>query len=521
MSNGSPQSNDLISAFHDGELAEQEREAAEQLLEESADSRAELEDYRALSELLRELPAASPLEGLRGDVMRQVERVKSAAPAASPASRPQRRWGVRIAIVASTLTAAAALLVLLASPIREKSGVTVARLDESSTASTADFASAAPVRLNEMSDWGDGAVDSPAVSDALGSAGGITAASSAARPPDGFSVGDVYTYLEQTPEGEVMVVNAVVVDVRRAVDQLQVLLSQSEIPTVSVAMTEEFGRDFRAGAAGRAVPSDAAEQDVALYVESDPGRMNAALSKLGDEENFMSWEYAGVLDETLPQVPQSRTRGAGNARLDEAEAVEAQREPSLEYKAAPSAGVQPQARGSVTDRSFRRAEGANELLPKNPEKSIPLTRQPEPAGLAESDVEKQQRDSNLDMLTNGYQTVLQVPRAALEERLSASNVPAQAEASSRGASRYYFGGAADAQPQKKQAEERLGEQKAQEPSRMRLLGETLEQTQQQRRFRLLVVLEPSPVAAKAVKANAGGQQQVPVEAPLPPGRKKG
>ena len=49
-------SEDLISAYLDGELTPSEREAVERLLETSAEARQELEAYQALSGLLHELP---------------------------------------------------------------------------------------------------------------------------------------------------------------------------------------------------------------------------------------------------------------------------------------------------------------------------------------------------------------------------------------------------------------------------------------------------------------------------------
>ena len=557
MSNGSFQSNDLISALHDGELADHEREAAEQLLEESADSRAELEDYRALSELLRELPAVSPPEGLRAAVMRQIERDKPVAPVTSPASRSPRRWPFRVSVIAAALTAAAAvLLMLFVWPPRENNTAIVASTDRENTTEAAwDDARALPTstarfRRNEMTDLAESSTDSPALTstlDALAGSGGVAAASPAARPPDGFSIGDVYTYLEQTPDGNVMVVNAVVVDVRQAVDQLQVLLSQSEIPTVSVAVNEEYGYgnmfERSAGASGRASLSgggasrggaadgtaltDDAEQDVALYVESDPSRMNVALSKLGSDENFLSWEFAGVLDQTLPQVAESGAmRGLGETTLDfdEREAVEAERELAAPKDEAPSAGlrseVRPQARGSVTDRAARVAQQTKKMLPEGSGKSAPLLPQREPAEPAESDAVKSQGDAKFTDLSNGYQTVLQVPRLQLEERLTASNAPEQSEAQPLGTNRYFFNAAGDAERRQKLAEQGLEELKQVELRHQFTKEPVQAQTQQQRRLRLLVVLEAEPTAAKALKARANSQV-APVEAPPPPTRKKG
>jgi hypothetical protein len=537
MSNGAPHINDLISALHDGELAGHEREAAEQLLEESADSRAELEDYRALSELLRELPAVSAPDGMRAAVMRQIEREQPPAPVASPALRRQRPWRFRIGIIASMLTAAAALLVIFARPDRPKHAPTLAsasnggetppssRVDEDALVARTDM-----FRQKEMRDLAERTGDMPARSnwfDALGSTGGLAAASSAAQPPKGFSIGDVYTYLEQTPAGDVMVVSAVVVDVRRAADKLQVLLSQHQIPTVSVAVHDEAAGGFGGGAAGRAAPADSAEQDVALYVESDPDRMNAALAGLDDEEGFLSWKYAGVLDQNEPQIAQSSTFGSAGDKslpaLNKAIGAESERFLQLEPKGNSAAGAQ--VRGSIPDRGYGRTAGARrEILQRNEGKGIPLPPQAEGAELAETEgSQKKQENETLADLSNGYQTILQVPRVELQQRLAVhnDNSPAKSGADVGRTNLYFYSADPEAPGDTKLAQESLKETEPQQLDRAMHLEKTPAEAprkQQQRRLRLLVVLEPEAIAAKAVKAGVDAPP-APVEAPSPKGKK--
>lgn len=526
MSNGSSQSNDLISAFHDGELAEHDRKAAEQLLEDSADCRAELEDYRALSELMRELPAVPAPEGLRAAVMRRIERHPRASSVPAPASKPRGRWRFKIALVATALTAAAALLVIFVQPDHERNLPIVVDLGtnrDSAAPATAD----SPNAIRELAELPADASLALESLDALGSTGGVAAAGAAARPPEGFSIGDVYTYLEQTPEGDVMVVNAVVVDVRRALDQLQVLLSKSEIPTVSVAVNENDGDAFGfGGAAAAGTPAGDATQEVALYVESDPDRINAALASLGKEEEFLSWRYAGVLDESQPAARMSMLSYYSTPPApDAAEPATADTLREMERAEAAASGAQPAARGSVTDRAFRRASEDSakkqEILPQTPARDIPFG-QSAPAGGAGAEVEMKQDVAEGVDVTNGYQTILNVPRAALEEQLTVSNATSE-PAEFRAARRQDSAREADeVERDMKLAEETREQQFREALTRDRRPSNAVPQLQQQqqRRLRLLFVLEPEPMAGTAAKVKADRQQQNPVEAPLP-ARKKG
>ncbi|GAF89749.1 unnamed protein product, partial [marine sediment metagenome] len=65
---------ELISAYFDGELTDDERKRAETLLTESEDARRQLDDLRALSHTLKAMPQESLGEDLSGKVLRQAER---------------------------------------------------------------------------------------------------------------------------------------------------------------------------------------------------------------------------------------------------------------------------------------------------------------------------------------------------------------------------------------------------------------------------------------------------------------
>lgn len=104
--------NDLISAYHDGELSAAERAEVEQLLATSPAARAELESYQSLSGLLREAGRPTLSADLTPAVMQMIEQ-RMLLP--ETATRPERktrsgqvwtRWAVLIAAVAAGLIVA-------------------------------------------------------------------------------------------------------------------------------------------------------------------------------------------------------------------------------------------------------------------------------------------------------------------------------------------------------------------------------------------------------------------------------
>ncbi|MBT4864819.1 MAG: hypothetical protein HON53_06785, partial [Planctomycetaceae bacterium] len=73
MSNESNK-HELLSAYFDGELSPEDRQRAEQMLEESVDARRDIDGVAELSELVKSLPTEPAPVELLPAVMRQAER---------------------------------------------------------------------------------------------------------------------------------------------------------------------------------------------------------------------------------------------------------------------------------------------------------------------------------------------------------------------------------------------------------------------------------------------------------------
>ena len=104
---------DLISAYFDGEVTQEERRQVEQLLESSAESRQLLEDAAKLSAILHSFPREAAPADLARNVQMQIESSSLVTPASTPASTPAKRPGLRrewIAFAAGILATVAPLV---------------------------------------------------------------------------------------------------------------------------------------------------------------------------------------------------------------------------------------------------------------------------------------------------------------------------------------------------------------------------------------------------------------------------
>lgn len=274
MTNGSNKLDDLLSAYHDGELSAAERQTVEQILQNSADARAELEDYQSISASLRSLPKERAPESFRNEVL---DRIHSGAPAKqivtsqNPVSARRRRRSFLAMVIGGVLTAACILLAVqgrFAADTERLHGV--ARTESSSRAP--DF-EAPRGELGRSMASNDASAENREAENELAegqSTGGIAGGMGGFSAADA-SVGDVYSYFDQTGDGDIVVVEATVVDVRQAVDQLQVLFLNNSIPTTTVALDDE------------AELVQEPNSDLAIYVESDPSLINNALEQLRKE----------------------------------------------------------------------------------------------------------------------------------------------------------------------------------------------------------------------------------------------
>lgn len=326
MTTGRPTSDELLSAYYDGELADDERAAAERLLDESADAGAELDDYRELSELLRRLPIAKAPPGLRAAVLQQIDALPDSAtrrPAAAstPIATRARGWKRSIVLIAGGLTAAVALLLGInlfddrfgEQPRPGAVAHEFAATDANGTSEAGDGvmsateSSAGSSLARGPAEAGDAAAhrgelslerhgesfDRPLAASPLPGREMLefSIAGDEARPPDDAVPGDVYHYLERTDHG-VVVVEATVVDVRRALDRVQTLLARNAIPTRAVGIAPESQNSEHLSATAG---------ELAVYVESDPEQLNRALQALDaavidDSDVFFNFQVSGVLE---------------------------------------------------------------------------------------------------------------------------------------------------------------------------------------------------------------------------------
>ncbi len=112
-----PISEELLSAYVDGELSADERATIEHWLEQSPEARAKLGDFRRLSAVFAELPRTEVPQEFPVEVLQLAERrmLLPEVAAVSP-NRSLHRWGVAIGV---SVASAAGLLLILQATIRE------------------------------------------------------------------------------------------------------------------------------------------------------------------------------------------------------------------------------------------------------------------------------------------------------------------------------------------------------------------------------------------------------------------
>ena len=104
---------------------------------------------------------------------------------------------------------------------------------------------------------------------------------------DQLRVGEVIVYLEQN-ESDVVVVKATVVDVRQAMDTLQVLLSRNAVPVLNQQPAFNM---FAASNIHNRI------DEFAVYAEGTPSQIVATLAELKESDLFVDVEPAGVLND--------------------------------------------------------------------------------------------------------------------------------------------------------------------------------------------------------------------------------
>jgi len=312
-------SEELISAYFDGEVTAEERARVEALLESDPAARRALEEIRSLSGLVREMPAPPAPQELSAAVMQNIERqmllgppAAQGAPARSalPAAR-RLRW-----IYGGGALAAAALLFVAVSLLsnRGEEGAEVANLDhtipvaapaadESFGVSTADHDFSAAGESARMASRSDRSGADPATvtegsrpartlavpaapSFAGESAPTVSSLNGRSRLVFGTDVrdaeiGQVVQALEHQ-EGRVTVVTLTVVDRMEGLRGFQSLLARNSISPEMVSV--DNGAPVRDESGATADASESAGELVCLYVEAPSERLSAVLGELNRVE---------------------------------------------------------------------------------------------------------------------------------------------------------------------------------------------------------------------------------------------
>lgn len=525
MSNGRPLPDDLLSAWRDGELSGAEREEVARLLEESADARAEWEDYQALADVLRSLPDEKAPDGLRAAVMRRIERESLLAAAPGPA-RPARRPGRRFWIVGTLLAGSAAGLLVAFNAMRDGGG----RPREGMVAS-----SPAPDGVTRSLGRPSGGVTGAEFGrSGLAGAESATGRSSAetedrlgetrfgmadsARPPFGAQPGDSYSYAEVSDDGQVMVVEATVVDVDLALNRLQYLLAKNSIEPQTVAL-DDFARSPAA--------NSATNGEFGVYVVSDPAQIQAALEEANQQPSvFRNVQIAGVFNTRGVAEREEMSPDAAGNRVDGTDRRAFTRDTVAEQlrdrDAVVDTPVLNRARASLpTERFMEAAPG--QAAAANSEDLAP------PAQTARSEIGKEveaivaPKPAAATALADtaavadkegalGYQQVVNVSRAAIDEQLRQGQESLTRQNWAAGVS---GGEGLGVQSNSffvlpEQRPGLVGDLRAQLSTEQKAQADKARQ-----KVRLLVLLQAEP--AEAPKAEAGASFQPPVEAPQPAG----
>lgn len=322
---------ELLSAYVDGEVSDAERATVEAWLREDPAAREMLGELQSLSVTLRSLSAGIPSPNLRAATLQQIASVQPAAPVGTSSQTWFPRWRRR-ELLAAALGAVASLAVMLIVPwspqspglgfgrygmvVSHTTGQTLDTLDESQTeffAASADMRDALPAAPRLMSASAPHEPSSAAARKTMADAqGGLLQPSSVAMagsvPPTDATLSaeelrsleswdEVQPYLGLLSQNTTAVANfdLVVLDVKQAADQFEVLLIQNGIPVVIEGArgtdTERSLTKSQPGAKDVAPPSEdaAAEPSLsAVYVEAEGEPITRALQEMVRRRQVLS-----------------------------------------------------------------------------------------------------------------------------------------------------------------------------------------------------------------------------------------
>ncbi|MFO1019925.1 MAG: hypothetical protein U0903_04420 [Planctomycetales bacterium] len=333
-------SDELLSAYQDGEVSAEERLRLEAELRSSPEKQEVLRQYVELSGWLKDLPREELSVDLRPEVMQRIEN-SDEVPVAAPTALPSRsssarrmwQWGVSFSSVAALLL----FLWLVNTPDRRGNSVTegldgsvamkspvapqIARekvADEMKVAAkpapgaaaysvqntTAGKAPADHRRLVEQE------IELGTAGEFPGSASGGTIASTEDATQYSFSQdisklqpGQVVRALEHAGD-KVSVVTLSVVDRDQALDTLRIVLAKQAVPDEDDAklnLKMSGGGLGGANMAGKKETREYSEKDfplIAVYVQATGGQLEAAIKELkAQEQQFLALDVESQLPE--------------------------------------------------------------------------------------------------------------------------------------------------------------------------------------------------------------------------------
>lgn len=299
MSNPSfsdPQSDEVLSAYIDGELSPAEVLAVERWLKSSPQARQKLADFRRLSGLLQDLPQEELPEEFAGQVLAQAER-QMLLPAQRNVGVPSVIRRVRFWSVSVGLPVAAACLLVAIQWNRNGEAPEVADVLYKPLPKSApgreEIASNAlsPKPGDDVQPMRAGravvadATDSETAVVTETASNGLESGTGTRRPEEGPSAGNdsIHTVLNQIKEfndsGKIPVVRIFVVDRQDGLEVLQVMLEGKNI-----------ARDEPSSSSASRVHEESTSDKRALFVVASAGELTSALKSLEEKSGGIgSW----------------------------------------------------------------------------------------------------------------------------------------------------------------------------------------------------------------------------------------
>ena len=328
---------ELLSAFHDGELPDPERQSVEdRIAEAGSEARELLDDYAELSNSLRSLPTSQAPPDFRDVVMRQVQGlsdVRSKPTAAQRSRRPLLFW---TGGTAASLLIAVGLFQLVNSR-HDFSAMSDVELAENSDATTApamemayaqEVADSAAVGLTapaespepvSIASEADSMLDDAPLSIAANDNRLLNLLRSLAEAPD---VGE-HVDVVQEVGGELVLIKFQVVDVIKAYGEFQILLDQIGIERVNSEGDEFSDDDLLAENRLRGIFLEASNDEMLAALE---GMSSTGSVVLADTSGVDMASALGVDRNEIPefiQFPDGFGGGGGsNQAIAQAEAAE-------------------------------------------------------------------------------------------------------------------------------------------------------------------------------------------------------